>query len=78
MNLNNLDNQKLTCKFAIVICRILYILLFLLSLFMLVGKDDGVSAAIVFGGFAIIIVITTIFLKHYLKKLNYKIIIKYE
>lgn len=70
MNNVNIDDKILNLKIAIVIFRIMYILLFILSVFMLLGGDDGKAACIGFGVFGLIIAITTLLLKSYMNKLK--------
>ena len=70
MNNVNIDDKILNIKIAIVIFRIMYILLFILSVFMLLGGDDGKAACIGFGVFGFIIVIINLLLKSYMNKLK--------
>ena len=70
MNNGNIDEKILNLKIAIVLFRIMYILVFILSILMILVGEDGEGACIGFGVFGLIIAISNLLIKSYFNKLS--------
>lgn len=68
MNTGNLEERISFGKFAIILLRIIYIIVFILCALLLAGKEYKVG--LVFGILGLIIVVVNVFMKSFLKKLE--------
>ncbi len=68
MNNGDMNERISMVRFAIVLFRVMYVILFVLSALLLV--NDGLTAGVAFGILGVIILVTNISMKFYLKKLE--------